>query len=298
MADDQWLAAAFEEHRDRLRTVAFRVLGSRTDAEDAVQEAWLRLSRSDAGAIENLGGWLTTVVGRLSLDMARSRATRREDPETRPEDAEGAHGPRRADGHVARDPSVDAELSDSVGLAFMVVLERLSPPERLAFVLHDMFAVPFQDIGPILDRSPDAAKQLASRARAKVRGIEPPHTVDLARQRRVVDAFLAASRDGEFDALVALLDPDIVLDADAAAVRMGAPGEARGADAVAAIFSGRAASARPALVDGHVGVAWTVGDRPRVVWNLYLDEARGTVVHIDMHADRAEIEALGVTPLP
>jgi RNA polymerase sigma-70 factor (ECF subfamily) len=288
VTDDQWLAAAFEEHRERLRTVAFRVLGSRTDAEDAVQEAWLRLSRSDADAIENLGGWLTTVVGRLSLDMARSRATRREDPDARPEDAEP---------HLAPDPSVDAELSDSVGLAFMVVLERLSPPERLAFVLHDMFAVPFHDLGPILDRSADAAKQLASRARAKVRGTEPPHAVDLARQRQVVDAFLAASRTGSFDALVALLDPDVVLDADAAAVRMGAPPESRGADAVAAIFSGRARGARPVLVDGHVGVAWIVDDRARVVWSLYVDEGRGTIVHIDMHAGRERIDALEVMPL-
>ena len=208
MDERDWLAERFEEHRTHLRGVAYRMLGSLSEADDAVQEAWLRLSRSDADEIENLGGWLTTVVGRVSLNMLRSRKSRREDPFA-------VHLPEpivdRADG---TDPEHEALVADSVGLALFVVLETLSPAERLAFVLHDIFAVPFDEIAPIVDRSPEAARQLASRARRRVRAENATPDVDLDGQREVVEAFLAASRDGDFDRLVAVLDPDVVLRAD------------------------------------------------------------------------------------
>jgi RNA polymerase sigma-70 factor (ECF subfamily) len=287
--DHDWLAAAFAEHRERLRSVAFRVLGSRAEAEDAVQEAWLRLSRSDPGSIENLAAWLTAVVARVAIDMTRSRSSRREE-------LVGSLGD--VDLSAPSDPAVEAETADSVGLALLVVLERLSPSERLAFVLHDMFALPFDEIGPILERSANAGKQLASRARNKVRGVELPSAVDAARHREVVEAFLAASRHGDFEGLVTLLDPDVALEGDAVVVRMGGPHVARGADAVAAVFCSRAQAVQPALVDGHVGFAWIVGERPRVAWNLYFDDDRATIVHIEMHADRARLDRLGVAPLP
>jgi RNA polymerase sigma-70 factor (ECF subfamily) len=292
--ENEWLVDGFEAHRAHLRTVAYRMLGSWGEADDAVQEAWFRLNRSDASEIENLGGWLTTVVGRVSLDMLRSRASRREDPV-------GADLSDRAPGPSATttagvDPEHEALLADTVGSALLVVLDTLSPAERLAFVLHDMFAVPFEEIGTIVGRSPNAAKQLASRARRKVQGRGEASDADPARQREVVDAFLAASRGGDFDALVALLDPDVVLVGDAAAVRMGGPDEMRGADAVAGMFSGRAEGAQPALVDGAVGVAWAVGGRPKVVWDFTIED--GKVVHIDMLAaddtlDGLELRLLG-----
>ena len=294
MPENEWLVDGFEAHRAHLRTVAYRMLGSWGEADDAVQEAWFRLNRSDASEIENLGGWLTTVVGRVSLDMLRSRASRREDPV-------GADLSDRAPGPSATttagvDPEHEALLADTVGSALLVVLDTLSPAERLAFVLHDMFAVPFEEIGTIVGRSPNAAKQLASRARRKVQGRGEASDADPARQREVVDAFLAASRGGDFDALVALLDPDVVLVGDAAAVRMGGPDEMRGADAVAGMFSGRAEGAQPALVDGAVGVAWAVGGRPKVVWDFTIED--GKVVHIDMLAaddtlDGLELRLLG-----
>src|SRR4051794_17770768 len=222
MDERDWLAARFEEHRTHLRAVAYRMLGSLSEADDAVQEAWLRLSRSNAGDIENLGGWLTTVVARISLNMLRTRRSRREEPL-------GMHLPEpildRADG---TDPEHEALLADSVGLALLVVLETLPPAERLAFVLHDMFAVPFDEIAAIVDRSPEAARQLASRARRRVRGERTMPDPDLGRQREVVDAFLAASREGDFDALVALLDPDVVLHQDLGG---GRTQEIRGAEA-------------------------------------------------------------------
>src|ERR687898_1035615 len=205
MDERDWLAERFEEHRGRLRAVAYRMLGSVSEADDAVQEAWLRLSRSDADEIENLGGWLTTVVGRVALNMLRSRDSRREQPL-------GVHVPEpivdRADG---TDPEHEALIADSVGLALLVVLETLAPAERLAFVLHDMFAVPFDEIAPIIDRSPEAARQLASRARRRVRAERPVPDADLETQREVVDAFLAAARDGDFDRLVAVLDSGVVV---------------------------------------------------------------------------------------
>src|SRR6184192_1551587 len=248
MDQGDWLASRFEEHRARLRAVAYRMLGSVSEADDAVQEAWLRLSRTDEHEIENLGGWLTTVVARVSLNMLRSRRTRREEPL-------GVRVPEpiidRADG---LDPEHEALLADSVGLALLVVLETLSPPERLAFVLHDIFGVPFDEIAPIVDRSPEAARQLASRARRRVRADRTVPDADLETQRAVADAFLAAARDGDFDRLVAVLDPDVVLRADLGP----APGsrEVRGAAAVAgqALFYARMGlEVRPALVNGLAG---------------------------------------------
>jgi RNA polymerase sigma-70 factor (ECF subfamily) len=272
-----WLADRFEENRTRLRALAYRMLGSPSEADDAVQEAWLRLSRSDPSRVENPGGWLTTAVARVCLDMLRSRRSRREDPLE-------ANAPEpvleREDG---TDPESEALLGDSVGLALLVVLDTLAPAERVAFVLHDMFAVPFEEIAPILGRSPAAARQLASRARRRVRGGGAVLDADLARRRQVVDAFLAASRDGDFEALLAVLDPDVVLRADGAAVHMGATREVRGAASVAETFSGRARAARPAMVDGAVGAVWSQGGRPRVVFDIQV--SRGKIVAIDMLAD-------------
>jgi RNA polymerase sigma-70 factor (ECF subfamily) len=287
--EQEWLLDRFEANRPHLRGVAYRMLGSRAEPDDAVQEAWLRLSRADANEIENLGGWLTTVVARVSLDMLRSRASRRED-------AAGADVADRSGGaETGGDPADEALLVDSVGSALLVVLDTLRPAERLAFVLHDIFAVPFDEIGPIIGRSSTAAKQLASRARHKVQGTEPAPDADPARQREVVDAFLAASRAGDFDALVALLDPDVVLEADAAAVRMGSPAEVRGAVAVAGIFSGRAQAARPALIDGVVGVVWAVKGRPKVAWDLTI--SHGTIMHIDMLAAGGSLDDLDLAVL-
>src|SRR6059058_1249365 len=226
MDEREWLAERFEEHRARLRAVAYRMLGSVSEADDAVQEAWLRLSRSDENEIENLGGWLTTVVARVSLNMLRSRRARREEPL-------GVRVPEpiidRADG---LDPEHEALLADSVGLALLVVLETLSPPERLAFVLHDIFAMPFDEIAPIVDRSPEAARQLASRARRRVQGETTVPDADLDTQRELVDAYLAAAREGDFEALVAVLDPDVVVRADLGPLAGGSR-EIRGAAAVA-----------------------------------------------------------------
>jgi RNA polymerase sigma-70 factor, ECF subfamily len=283
MDDHDWLARRFEDHRAHLRAVAYRMLGSSSEADDAVQEAWLRLSRSDTSGIDNLGGWLTTVVARVCLNMLQARRSRREQPvgDDLPEPAAG-----RTDG---LDPEQQALEADAVGLALLVVLDTLTPAERLAFVLHDLFAVPFEEIAPVLERSPAAARQLASRARRRVRGAEPPEA-DVARQRAVVDAFLAASREGDFDALVALLDPDVVLRADPAVVRTGAAEEARGAAAVAATFSGRARGARPALVDGAAGAVWAPGGQPRVVFDFIV--AGGRITDIELLADPEHLARL------
>jgi RNA polymerase sigma-70 factor (ECF subfamily) len=286
--DSDWLARRFEEHRAHLRGVAFRVLGSAAEADDAVQEAWIRLSRSDHAAVENLGGWLTTVVARVSLDMLRSRQARREHDDGAVELASGGDG--------RPDPEDQVVLVDAVGAALLMVLDTLGPDERLAFVLHDTFGVPFEEIGTILDRSPDAAKQLAHRARRKVRGVDHTSDPDPARQRLVVEAFLAASRGGDFDALVALLHPDVVLRADLTAVRMGAIETVTGAPAVAATFSGRAQAATLALIDGRVGLVWAVGGRPRVVWELTVQDGR--VVAIDMIADPDHLAVLEPRQLP
>jgi RNA polymerase sigma factor (sigma-70 family) len=285
------LGGQFEAHRDHLRAVAYRMLGSGGEADDAVQEAWIRLSRSDASAIDNLGGWLTTVVARVSLDMLRSRASRREEPR-------GDQIPDRAHAD-SDDPEIYALLADSVGAALLVVLDTLTPAERLAFVLHDTFGVPFDEIGPIVGRSSDAAKMLASRARQKVRGVDSTVEADPVRQRAVVEAFLAAARRGDFDALLALLDPDVVQRADAAAVRMatrkGVPEVVGGARGVAEIFSGGAQMAQPALIDGAIGLVWAMNSRPRVAWDFTIRD--GKVVHIDMLCDRETLDRLELTLL-
>jgi RNA polymerase sigma-70 factor (ECF subfamily) len=285
------LAERFEANRSHLRAVAYRMLGSATEADDAVQEAWLRLSHSGAGGVENLGGWLTTVVARVCLDMLRSRTTRREEPL---DHGLGAPEPSAAGRGYGTDPEHDAVLADSVGAAMLVVLETLAPAERLAFVLHDMFAVPFDEIAPIVGRSPAAARQLASRARRRVQGAEPESVADADRSRRreIVDAFLAASRGGDFAALVAMLHPEAVLRADPAAVRAGAPEEVRGAEAVAATFSGRARAARPALVDGEAALVWAQRGRPQVVFGFTI--AEGAIVEIEMVADRDRLDRLDV----
>ena len=287
--DRDFLAGRFEEHRGRLQAVAYRMLGSLSDAEDAVQEAWLRLSRSDPDGIENLGGWLTTVVARVSLDLLRSRESRREDSLDLP-----GHGPIAAP--AGGDPEQEAVLADSVGLALLVVLENLDPAERLAFVLHDMFAVPFDEIAPIVGRSPAAARQLASRARRRVQGARPAGDADLTRQREVVDAFLAASRAGNFDALLAVLDPDVVLRADGTAMRSGTPREIRGAASVAQrAVRGGARAAQAALVDGAVGVI--VAPRGRLLMVLRFTLAGGRIVEIEAVGDPDRVRRLELSVL-
>ncbi|MEU6259115.1 sigma-70 family RNA polymerase sigma factor [Streptomyces sp. NPDC047043] len=249
MNDNEFLARRFESHRSHLRAVAYRMLGSATEADDAVQEAWFRLSRSDTRQVDNLGGWLTTVVGRVCLDMLRSRKSRAEEPlEPFETTARGAGASADAD------PEQDAVLADSVGVALLVVLETLTPAERLAFVLHDLFAVPYEEVGDIVGRSPVAARQLASRARRRVQGAEV-HDADLARQREVVDAFLAAAREGDFAALVEVLDPDVVARTEVG-VTTGAAAVAKGA----ASFRHFAHVARPAMVDGRTGLAVYLGE--------------------------------------
>ena len=286
MNEHELLAERFEANRAHLQSIAYRMLGSANEADDAVQEAWLRLARSDADAIENLGGWLTTVVARVCLNMLRSRTTRREDPLD-------AGGRSAGDGDGADvDPEHEAVLADSVGLALLVVLDTLSPAERLAFVLHDMFAVPFDDIAPIVGRSPAAARQMASRARARVQGAELGPDADVARRREIVAAFLAASRGGDFEALVTLLDPEAVLRADAAAVEFGAEAEISGARAVAASLSGRAKAAQPALVDGQPGLVWAPGGRTKVVFDFTIVDGR--VVSIDLLMDPEDLATLDV----
>jgi RNA polymerase sigma-70 factor (ECF subfamily) len=264
--------------------VAYRILGSPSEADDALQEAWLRLSRADTSDVRNLGGWLTTVVARVCLNMLRSRQTRREELF-----GEYLPGPV-ADRAEATDPEHQALLADSVGLALLVVLDTLAPTERLAFVLHDLFDVPFEQIGPIIERSPTAARQLASRARRRIRGADTPAGTDPGRQREVVTAFLAASRGGDFQALLALLAPDVVLRADEATVQMGAEREVRGAAAVAGTFSGRARAAEAALIDGVAGIVWAMGGQPRVVFRFTV--AGGRITGIEMLADPARLREM------
>jgi RNA polymerase sigma factor (sigma-70 family) len=290
MDERDWLAERFEEHRTRLRAVAYRMLGSLAEADDAVQEAWLRLSRTDASRVENLGGWLTTVVARVSLNMLRTRDRRREQPfDVRvPEPIVD-----RADG---ADPEHEALLADSVGLALLVVLETLSPPERLAFVLHDMFGVPFGEIAPIVGRSPDAARQLASRARRRVRAESTLPDADLDEQREVVEAFLAAAREGDFDRLVSVLDPDVVLRADFGPERRSR--ELRGAEVVAGqamSYSRIGLLIRPALINGTFGLVATQDGEPFSIGAFTV--RNGKIAELDFLADPERLARLDLTIL-
>jgi len=292
MDERDWLAERFQVHRPRLRAVAYRMLGSVSEADDAVQEAWIRLSRSAAGEIDNLEAWLVTAVGRVALNMLRSRRTRREE-------SLDAHLPDpivdRADGV---DPEHEALLADSVGVALLVVLDTLTPPERLAFVLHDIFAVPFDEIAPVVDRTPEAARQLASRARRRVQGEPTVPDVDLDRQRALVDAFMAASRDGDFDALLAVLDPDVVVRADGP-LPAGRPREVRGAVAVATnaqTFAALGLLTRPAIVNGVAGaVALNPDGTP---FSVGAFTVRGDkIVAIDFLVDPERLRDLDLTVL-
>ncbi len=292
MDEHDCLTEQFEENRTHLRAVAYRMLGSLSEADDAIQEAWLRLSRSETSGVENLGGWLTTVVARICLDMLRSRSSKREEP----------LGVRVPEPIVSREGGIDPEhealLSDSVGLALLVVLESLSPTERLAFVLHDMFGVPFEEIASIVGRSPGAARQLASRARRRVRGAATSADAGLACQREAVDAFLAASREGDFEALLAVLDPDVVLRIDGGAVRAGLSREVRGVRAVAEqtlTFSRLSPFVRPALVNGAAGVVVAPRGRPFAVMGFTV--RRGKIVEIDVLADPARLRQLDLAVL-
>jgi RNA polymerase sigma factor (sigma-70 family) len=257
MDEKKFLAEQFEANRGHLRKVAYRMLGTVGEVDDAVQETWLRLSRSDTAVVENLRGWLTTVVARICLDMLRARKSRREEPM-------GPHVPEPAADNASER---EAEMADNVGTALLVVLETLTPAERLAFVLHDMFAVPFEEIAPLVDRTPAAARQLASRARRRVQGAPAPDA-GLGHKRRIVDAFIRASRDGDFEGLLAVLDPDVVVRADAAVQRLGSLAEIRGAQAVAQAFKGRARAARTALVDGEPGAAVILGGQLRIAMRI------------------------------
>jgi RNA polymerase sigma factor (sigma-70 family) len=275
MDEHDWLAKRFEEHRAHMRNVAYRILGSPSEADDAVQAAWLRLSRSDVSTVENMRGWLTTVVAHVSLNMLSSRKSRREEPlELQVPAVLGEEG--------WIDPEHEAVLADSIGLAMLVVLETLTPPERVAFVLHDIFDLPFDEIAPIVGRSSAAARQLASRARHRVQGATIPDA-DLRRRREVVEAFLAAARGGDFEALLALLDPEVVLRADTTAVSLGASREVRKPAGVADFMSRRARTAQLALVNGVLGVVWAPGGRTRVVFDITISGEK--IVAIDLIAD-------------
>jgi RNA polymerase sigma-70 factor (ECF subfamily) len=290
MDKTHWLAKRFDENRGRLRKVAYRMLGSASEAEDAVQETWLKLSRSDTGAVENLGGWLTTIVARVCLDMLRSRATRREAPLSTAADAP-------SDGNLED----DVALADATGPALLIVLEMLEPAERVAFVLHDMFNLSFEEIAPIVNRTPAATRQLASRARRRVHGAEAP-AADIARHRELVSAFLAASRDGDFAQLVAVLAPDVVLRADDLAVRTaaanqrhGAPKlapEIRGASPVADVFKGRARAALPATIDGEAGAVWAAGTQVRAAFVFTIES--GKIAAIDLVMNPEQLAGLTV----
>ena len=283
MDEKKWQAEKFEANRPHLRAVAYRMLGSRTEAEDAVQEAWLRLVRGDTSDVENLSGWLTTVTARICLDLLRARKSRREEPLTVliPEPA------------VTHEAEQDALLADSVGIALLVVLEKLNPAERLAFVLHDMFDVSFDDIAPIVGRTTVATRQLASRARRRVQETPVAMEADLTRQRHVVDAFFAASRGGDMHALLAVLDPEAVFRPDAVAARMGSVGEIRGRVDVAKTFNGRAQAARLAVINGAVGAIVVIGGQLRIALHFTVNED-GMVATIDAMADPEQLRKLDI----
>jgi RNA polymerase sigma-70 factor (ECF subfamily) len=311
MADTELLAAAFEEHRPHLRAVAYRLLGSMPDADDAVQDAWLRLSRADASEVGNLGGWLTTVVARISLNMLRARRYRREEPvgDSWPErtgsagaaaEAGGGAGAAGIAGAAGADPELEAILADSVGLALLVVLDTLTPAERLAFVLHDLFAMPFAEVAAVLDRSPEATRQLASRARRRVRVTPgPAMAADLARQRAVAEAFLAAARGGDFSALIAVLDSEVILTSDASAAPSGKPVSLHGAEAVArgaVLAAGRAETSQLVLVDGAVGIMFAPAGQLEVV--LAMTISGNQISAIDVIADPDRLRRLDLALLP
>src|SRR5215207_6461428 len=283
MHDTDWLAQRFEEHRTRLTTVARRMLGSASEADDAVQEAWLRLSRSDAEQIENLGSWLTTVLSRVCLNILQARRSR-------PEVPLGPDVPEPTAGHTTgSDPEHEALLAESIGLALLIVLDTLPPAERVAFVLHDMFGVPFEEIAPIVGRNAPAARQLASRARRRVRREDASGEANRLRQAKLVDAFLAAARNAEFDRLLTLLDPDVILTADQTSAQLGAAQEIHGAAAVAE-FSRRARGATPALLNGAAAAVWIVGGQPRVIYSFTV--SGGKIIAIDLIADPARLRVL------
>ncbi|MFE6163081.1 sigma-70 family RNA polymerase sigma factor [Streptomyces sp. NPDC056486] len=295
MGRDDVLAARFEEHRPHLKAVAYRMLGSLSESEDAVQESWFRLSRSDTGEVANLGGWLTTVVGRICLDMLRTRQSRREDSLSFSMDTH-VPDPVVSWGDVV-DPEQEVLLADSVGLALLVVLEALAPAERLAFVLHDMFAVPFDEIAPIVERTPAATRQLASRARRRVQGSAPTPDNDPARQREVVGAFLAAARGGDFDALLELLDPDVVLRADTGELTSGLSKLVRGATVVAgqaAMFSKGAPTTELAFINGRIGAVGVPDGE--VVSVMEFTISNGRIVELNILVDPARMRALGLPP--
>ncbi|EJT06393.1 sigma-70 family RNA polymerase sigma factor [Rhizobium sp. CCGE 510] len=282
MDEKKWLADEFEANTAHLRAAAYRMLGSRSEADDAVQEAWLRLSRTDTTDVGNLGGWLTTVVARICLDMLRTRKTRREQPLEMPVHA--------AIADPAGDPERDAAFAESVGVALLVVLQTLAPAERVAFVLHDMFDLPFDEIAPIIGRSSAGARQLASRASRRVQGADEAPDIDFGRKRTIAEAFLTASRNGDLEALLAVLAPDVVFRPDATAARFGTIGEMRGAADVAAAFKGRAQAAEIALVDGELGFVVQIGGQLRVVGVLTIADDR--IAAIDAIADPDHLQRL------
>ena len=288
MEEQNWLAQQFEQNRARLKKVAFRMLGSASEADDAVQETWLRLSRSDAGVIDNLMGWLTTVVARICLDMLRSRKARAEEP------LDTVSPVQIADAGAA-DPEREAILADSIGPALLVVLDMLTPPERVALVLRDMFGMPFEEIAPILGRSPAASRQLASRARRRVRGSDKASDGSERTEQRIIDAFLSAAREGNLEALLSVLDPDCVLRADELASAMGAPQQVKGRSSVADFFNGRAAEARRATIHGVAAAAWAPGGKVRVAFSFTFRDER--IVDIELIADRKRLQQLDVVLL-
>lgn len=287
MDERELLARRFETHRHHLRGVAYRMLGSAAEADDVVQEAWLRVSRAGTNGVDNLRGWMTTVVGRVCLDRLRARNARRE------ETLDLYEPEPRADWRDERSPEEDVELADSVGLALLVVLETLKPAERVAFVLHDMFDLTFDEIAPIVGRTSEATRQMASRARRRVQGASTPD-VDQQRKREVAEAFIAAARAGDFEALVAVLDPEIVLETDAEGMRMGGPAELHGAAAVAAFFRGKAHTCTTSLIDGECGILVPI--EGRVLFALQLTYAGGRIAGIHAVADRDTIASLQLTP--
>ena len=288
MDESDWIAGQFQANRSHLEGMAYRMLGSRAEAEDAVQEAWLKVMRADRDAIENLSGWLTTVTGRVCLDRLRSRRVRRED-------ASGFDFPDVEDSVADNDPAEAAILAESVGAALLVVLDTLAPDERVAFVLHDVFAVPFDTIGEVVGRSPQAARQLASRGRRRVQHTSDLGSVDLVQHRALVEAFLQAAREGDFEALVRLLHPDVVFEPDQAALHMGSRPRTRGAEEVASALSGGARGTRLVLANGVAALAWAPGGQIRSVIQFTVVDDRIAAITVTADADR--IAQLDVTPL-